>query len=84
MKITKLTKYGNSMGVRIPKAMLEESGLTGEVTIEARQGKIIIGAPKLLRNGWDEAFSRMARANDDRPVLQDDVSTEWDETDWQW
>lgn len=46
MKITKLTKYGNSMGVRIPKAMLEESGLSGEVKIEAHEGRIVISRPR--------------------------------------
>lgn len=83
MKITKLTKYGNSMGVRIPKAMLEQSGLSGEVMIEAREGKIIIATPR-PRSDWEAHFAAMARAGDDKLILPDNAATEWDKTDWRW
>lgn len=39
---------GNSKGVRIPKPLLEESGLTGVVELKAIKGEIkIVAAPKL-------------------------------------
>ena len=46
---TSIITIGNSKGVRIPKPLLKESGLTGEVDIRASKGKIIIVAarPKL-------------------------------------
>jgi antitoxin component of MazEF toxin-antitoxin module len=47
MKASIIT-IGNSKGVRIPKALLDESGLTGEVDIKASKGeiKIVASAPK--------------------------------------
>ena len=46
---TSIITIGNSKGVRIPKPLLNESGLTGEVDIRASKGKISIVAarPKL-------------------------------------
>jgi antitoxin component of MazEF toxin-antitoxin module len=39
---------GNSKGVRIPKPLLEESGLGKDVEIKAKKGEIkIVAAPKL-------------------------------------
>ncbi len=38
---------GNSKGVRIPKPLLEESGLSGTVELKALKGEIkILAAPK--------------------------------------
>lgn len=42
--MAKLQKWGNSMGIRIPKAIIEQAHLSVNipVTIEHRDGKIII------------------------------------------
>ena len=46
MKASIIT-IGNSKGVRIPKPLLEESGLSGEVDIKASKGEIkIVAAAK--------------------------------------
>lgn len=45
MKASIIT-IGNSKGVRIPKPLLEESGLTGDVDIKAVKGEIKIVAAK--------------------------------------
>ena len=42
--ITSIITIGNSKGVRIPKPLLKESGLSGEVDIKATKGKISIVA----------------------------------------
>ncbi|MHB1864796.1 MAG: AbrB/MazE/SpoVT family DNA-binding domain-containing protein [Candidatus Saccharimonadales bacterium] len=41
---TSIISIGNSKGIRIPKPLLEESGLSGEVDIRATKGKISIVA----------------------------------------
>jgi antitoxin component of MazEF toxin-antitoxin module len=43
---TSIITIGNSRGVRIPKPLLEESGLTGSVDIKAVKGEIKIVAAK--------------------------------------
>ncbi len=42
--MAKLQKWGNSIGVRIPKTIIEQARLSADVpvTIEHRDGKIII------------------------------------------
>ncbi|HTE22207.1 MAG TPA: DUF2281 domain-containing protein [Candidatus Limnocylindria bacterium] len=45
MKASIIT-IGNSKGIRIPKPLLEESGLSGSVELKAVKGKISIIAAK--------------------------------------
>lgn len=52
---TNLTTSGNSAAVRLPRELLRMSGLTSKsrVTLEAKQGKIIISKSNNPREGWD-------------------------------
>ena len=43
---TSIITIGNSKGIRIPKPLLEESGLTGSVDIVVKKGEIRITPPK--------------------------------------
>ena len=83
--ITRIVKIGNSLGVRIPKPLLEQSQLAEEVEIQASIGEIVIRSAHKTREGWAESFKTMAQNKDD--VLLDgeeNISNEWDETEWQW
>ncbi len=80
---TRIVKIGNSQGVRIPKLLLEQSGIHAEVEIEVHGDHLIVRAAPRLRVGWEAAFVAMAEQNDD--VLLDDVSTtDWDQLEWEW
>lgn len=80
---TRIIKIGNSQGVRIPKLLLEQSGLDSEVEIEVQGDRLTIRSAPRLRIGWDKAFADMAENNDD--VLLDDVNiNDWDRTEWEW
>ena len=80
---TRIVKIGNSQGIRIPKPLLEQSGICTEVEIEVQDNRLIIRAAPRSRGGWDEAFAAMAELHDD--VLLDDVNTtEWDRLEWEW
>ncbi|MBE9037261.1 AbrB/MazE/SpoVT family DNA-binding domain-containing protein [aff. Roholtiella sp. LEGE 12411] len=80
---TKIVKIGNSQGLRIPKPLLEQSGIHTEVEIEVYSDHLIVRAAPELRVGWDEAFAAMVEQHDD--VLLDDVSaTDWDQVEWEW
>lgn len=80
---TRIVKIGNSQGVRIPKLLLEQSGIEGEVEIEVHGDHLTIRTASRLRAGWDEAFAGMAKQGDD--VLLDEVSTtDWDQVEWEW
>ena len=80
---SKIIQIGNSRGVRIPRALLEQAGLTDEIEIAVEGGKLIIHATQQPRQGWDNAFAQMAEQGDDR-LLDEPTPTEWDEEDWDW
>ena len=81
----RIVKIGNSQGLRIPKALLEESGLSGDVDISVHDGRLVIAAAGRARQGWDEAFCQMALHGDDA-LLDGDVATSeaFEEGVWQW
>jgi antitoxin MazE len=80
---TRIVKIGNSQGIRIPKLLLEQSGIHTEVEIEAQGDHLTIRTVRRLRMGWDEAFAKMAEQCDD--VLLDEVNTnDWDQLEWEW
>lgn len=80
---TRIVKVGNSQGIRIPKPLLEQSGINAEVEIEVRNNHLIVRPASRARVGWNEAFARMAELQDD--VLLDDVdTTSWDQVEWEW
>ena len=82
---THIIKIGNSQGVRIPKMLLEQSGLGAEVELEVQESQIIIRSISRPRQGWDEAFRAMAEQHDDHLLAPDFTGhTHWDEHEWQW
>jgi antitoxin MazE len=82
---TKLIKIGNSQGIRLPKTLLEQSGILGEVEIELQPEGIMIRpiAPPQARSGWEKAFAEMNAIGDDR-LLDEPTATAWEETEWEW
>ncbi len=80
---TAIVRIGNSKGIRLPKPILEQCGITDEVELEVEDDRLVIRPARPPRFGWAEAFAAMARAGDD--VLLDEESTSpWDETEWRW
>lgn len=82
---TRIVRIGNSRGVRIPKLLLDQSGLEGEVDINAENGSLLIRPVRKPRAGWAAAFREMAGHGDD--ALLDDISSplsSWDEDEWKW
>lgn len=83
---TKVVKIGNSLGIRIPKSIIHESGLKNEVELEVIEGRIIIKPISTNRESWDAAFKRMAKKQDD--ILLDNESilgqSNWDQEEWEW
>jgi len=80
MKVS-VVQIGNSRGVRIPKAVLEQVGLRDEAEMEVRGSELIIRSANHPRAGWEAAFAKMAERGDDA-LLDAPTSTKWDETEW--
>ncbi len=48
--VTTIISIGNSRGIRIPKLLLDESGLGNEVELKVKKGEIKIVSAKLKKN----------------------------------
>lgn len=79
-----IIKIGNSQGLRIPKPILDQTGIMDDVEIEVEKDQIIIRPVKDVRDGWDAAFKAMGENNDDESIIDDNISHSWDEEEWQW
>jgi antitoxin MazE len=78
-----IIQIGNSQGVRIPKALLKETKISGEIELEVHPDGILIKNIKKPRSDWDERFRAAAEFDDDlsheaRPA------TEFEKKEWQW
>ena len=80
---TQIIQIGNSQGVRIPKGLLEDSRITGDVELELHPDGILIRNAQKARAGWDEAFKAMAE-NEDDELAVGSTSTEFEKKEWQW
>ena len=73
---------GNSQGIRIPKPLLEQSGLAGDVELHAEDGRIIVAAARRARAGWADAAAQLrARGEDGMPHTP---APAFDEEEWEW
>lgn len=57
----KLVRIGNSHGVRLPKAVIEQAGLGDELRVAVRGRSVVITSSGGPRDGWDAAFRRALR-----------------------
>ncbi|MBK7707968.1 MAG: AbrB/MazE/SpoVT family DNA-binding domain-containing protein [Acidobacteria bacterium] len=78
-----IVAIGNSQGIRIPKILLDQSGLSGEVDLEVCDQGIMIRKSKRPRENWDEAFQQMAQNNDD-DMLIEGSSPKTLRENWRW
>ena len=80
-----IIKIGNSKGIRIPKPILEQCNLQGEVEMEVENNHLIIRSPVGHRENWESFFQSMAENNDDRLLIDESVElSSWDESEWEW
>jgi antitoxin MazE len=77
-----IVPIGNSRGIRIPKALLEQCGFAESVEIKMENNRLVLSPSARLRSGWDEAFRAMAAKQDD--ALLHTPATTFDEGEWQW
>lgn len=81
----KLVAIGNSRGVRIPKAMIEQIGLGEDVELEVVDGTIVIRRKRRPREGWAEAAELLAERGEELPPeITDMTETEWMRDHWRW
>lgn len=81
----KIVKIGNSQGIRIPKPLIEQTGISEDIEISISGNTLVISSASSPRSGWADGFERMRKYDDD--VLLDAGSstpTTWEEEEWVW
>jgi antitoxin MazE len=66
MMKTRIVQIGNSRGIRIPKQLLEQTGLNGEVEIHATKKGLVITRLAKPRAGWAEDARKLAATDEDQ------------------
>lgn len=78
-----IIQIGNSQGIRIPKTLLEETGVAGEIELEAHADGILIRNINKPRSDWNAKFKQAAETDDDLPVDTTQRSG-FEKKEWQW
>ncbi len=65
---SKIVIIGNSQGIRIPKVLLEQAKLSGEVELSVCDSGLLISKSKQVRENWDSLFKINAE-NDDGELI---------------
>jgi antitoxin MazE len=80
---TRIVQIGNSRGIRVPKALLDQADLPEEVALRAEPARLIVSAATRPRAGWAAKARSMRQRGDD--VLFDEATpTRFDATAWWW
>jgi antitoxin MazE len=77
-----IVPIGNSRGIRIPKALLEQCGFGKNAEITVEDNRLVLSPGRRVRSGWEDSFRAMAAKQDDK--LLDMPTSAFDESEWQW
>jgi antitoxin MazE len=78
-----IVRIGNSRGLRIPKALLDQCGIEDAVDLTVEPGQLVLRPIRRARAGWAEAAAAMAARGDDR-LLDPAAPTVFDGDEWEW
>jgi antitoxin MazE len=79
----RLIRIGNSRGIRLPKPIIDELGLTDEVDMEVLPDSLVIRPNRGQRAGWADAAKSLAAEPGSAP-LDAPLSTRFDDEEWTW
>ena len=79
----RIIQIGNSQGIRIPKVLLEEAAVSGDVDLVAVDDGILIRSISKPRSDWDAAFSRSAESDEDLELVEHPAG-DFESKEWQW
>lgn len=83
MKV-RLVRVGNSRGIRIPKAILEQCGLQEAAELRVEKDRLVITREDRPRQGWEEAFCAAGPPTDDELPLDAMPAGAFDREEWRW
>ena len=80
-----LIRIGNSRGVRIPKAVIEQCGFGDSVDLRVEDGRVILARDRNPREGWKESLAAYQNHVQSQELLLDGIpEQEFDRDEWTW
>lgn len=81
-----LSHIGNSLGVRIPKAIIHQVGFTEETTLafKVTEEGLLLSPVRLAREGWSEAFKSTSCRKKEPLLVSDVLENTFDKDEWEW
>lgn len=77
----RVINIGNSKGIRLSKAILEQYNISDTLELILEKGKIILKPKSIPRKGWEKSFKQM-HANGDDNLLINDIFEDEDFEEW--
>jgi antitoxin MazE len=78
-----IIRIGNSRGIRIPRALIDEAQLGETVELSVVDGALVVRSAARARQDWDAAFEQMAEAGEDS-LIDPQTPTDFDKAGWEW
>jgi len=81
--IISVVSIGNSKGIRLPKALLNQLKISDKLDLEVEGQKIILKpVSDNPRIGWNTAFKDMHKNNEDQLLINESIDSE--DFKWEW
>ena len=81
--LVSVVQIGNSRGVRLPKAILDQLSISDKLDMEVENSKIILKpVPRHPRDGWDVAFKKMNTEGEDTLLVPEEAISK--DFEWEW
>lgn len=83
--MTHIIHIGNSFGVRIPKAIIQQLGFKENMNLVFKVTKngLLISPEKQTRAGWEQKFKPSKKRTKDTSLIGE-FPNEFDEDEWEW
>ncbi len=80
--VLSIVRIGNSKGIRLPKALLEQCNITEKVEAKVSGEEITLKPLKKTRENWEKQMKLMHERNEDTLLISDSIDPDFDEWEW--
>ena len=83
MKI-KLINIGNSKGLRLSKALIQQYNITEDIQLELKEDGILLKPFTKPRTGWSEQFEKSVKPIEKQEKNWIEARNRFDKEEWTW
>ena len=80
----KIIDIGNSKGIRLPQALIQQYNLENGVTVELTKEGIMLSSIHKARAGWEEQFKEATGKITVEEKIWMDSGNKFDQEEWTW